>query len=279
MIAKQPKHRNPMQILSVTSGKGGVGKTSIVCNMAVRFGQLGKKVLLIDADLGLANVDIVMGLSPSGTLEHFFKGERALGELLLEGPENVRVLPSGSGVKTLTRLTDDQMLLLMGGLDDLDAELDVLLIDTGAGIGKNVMYFNAAAQDVVVVATPEPTSITDAYAVIKLLNRDHDVKTFRLLVNQVKARKAALDVYRKLTTVADQYLPDVAIEYLGHVLIDENVSRAVVERHLLLEARPESPAARCVSDIVDRLVDEARLQAPTGNMQFFWKRLLQAGVG
>jgi len=265
----------PMQILSITSGKGGVGKTSLLCNIAARFGQLGKQVLLIDADLGLANVDIMMGITPRATLEQLFTGEKTLEEILLPGPPGVTVLPSGSGVKELTHLSDEQVLQLMNALEALDRHFDVLLIDTGAGIGKNVLEFNAAAQDVLVVANPEPTSITDAYAIIKILYRDHGVKRFQLIVNSVRTPKAAVDVYRNITTVADRYLPGVNIEFLGHVLYDELVSRAVIERKLLVEGHPESPAALCVKSLVDRLVEEAGTRTLTGNMQFFWKRLLQ----
>lgn len=278
MIARQVASGRPMQILSVTSGKGGVGKTNLVCNMAARFGQLGRRVLLIDADLGLANVDILLGLSPKATLEQLFRGESTLRELLVPGPDNVTVLPSGSGVRELANLTESQILLLMGALDELDLEFDVLLVDTAAGIGSNVLHFNAAAQDVVVVATPEPTSIADAYALIKVLTRFHGVKRFLLLVNQARDPKDARQVYRRITHVADEHLPEAAIDYLGHVPFDEGVRRAVVERRLFLDAAPEGPAAAAVRDVVDRLLHESGERAPTGNMQFFWKRLLQPGA-
>ena len=152
---------------------------------------------------------------------------------------------------------------------------------SGAGTSLVLVTFDlgrdidAAAQDVLVVANPEPTSITDAYAIIKILYRDHGVKRFQLIVNSVRTPKAAVDVYRNITTVADRYLPGVSIEFLGHVLYDELVSRAIIERKLLVEGHPESPAALCVKSLVDRLVEEAGTRTLTGNMQFFWKRLLQ----
>lgn len=266
-----------MQILSITSGKGGVGKTSLICNIAARFGQLGQEVLLIDADLGLANVDILMGVSPRATLEQLFRGDKSLEDILLPGPPGVTILPSGSGVKELTHLSDEQIMQLMTALDELDRHFDVLLIDTGAGIGKNVLDFNAAAQDVLVVTNPEPTAITDAYAIIKVLARDHGVRRFQLIVNSVRQPKQGVEVYRTITTVADKHMTDVPgldIQYLGHVVYDENVSRAVLDRRLLIEGRPESPAALCVADLVDRLAERAPERAPSGNMQFFWKRLL-----
>lgn len=266
-----------MQILSITSGKGGVGKTSLICNMAACFGQLGKEVLLIDADLGLANADILMGISPKATLEQLFRGDKNLDEILLPGPPGVTILPSGSGVKELTHLSDEQVMHLMTALDELERPFDVLLIDTGAGIGKNVLDFNAAAQDVMVVTNPEPTAITDAYAIIKVLARDHAVQRFQLIVNSVRSPRQGVDVYRTITQVADKHMADVpglSIEYLGHVLQDELVSRAVLERRLLVLGHPESPAAVCIAGLVDRLLEEAGNRPPTGNMQFFWKRLL-----
>ncbi len=267
-----------MQVYSITSGKGGVGKTNLICNMALRFAELGKRVLLIDADLGLANVDIVMGLKPKATLADLFDGSAELTDLLVPGPGGVTVLPASSGVQEMAYLSDDQILLFMGALEELDRDFDILLVDTGAGIGKNVLYFNAAAQEVMVVSTPEPTSMTDAYAVMKVLAQRHDVKRFHLIVNMVPDRKTALRVYRHLTTVADTHLPDVVIDYLGHVLRDPAVSQAVVDRQLLLQSAPESPASGCIRELVDTLVTDSTDRPISGNMQFFWRRLLQPGV-
>lgn len=278
MIARQVANGRPMQILSVTSGKGGVGKTSLTCNIAARFGQLGRRVLLIDADLGLANVDILFGVSPRATLEQFFLGAHGLRDLLVEARENVTVLPAASGVKELVDLRPDQIQMLQSALDELDRDFDVLLVDTAAGIGSNVMHFNAAAQDVVVVVTPEPTSMADAYALMKVMGRDHAVKRFHLLVNQARGPKDGRNVYRRLTGVADQFNLDIAIEYLGQIPHDEQVSRAIVERALLVERTPDSPAAVGVREVVDRLLLLEDERAPSGNLQFFWKRLLQPGA-
>lgn len=266
-----------MQIFSITSGKGGVGKTSLVCNMALHFGRLGRRVLLIDADMGLANVDILMNLKPEANLAQLFSGEAELPDLLVEARPNVTVLPSASGVQEMTHLDDGQLLRLMSALDGLDADFDVVLVDTGAGIGKNVMHFNAAARQVLVVSTPEPTSMTDAYATMKVLSTAHGVKRFRLIVNQVDSRKQGLRVYRHITHVADQYL-DIAIDFAGFVLRDPNVSLSVIERALLLERFPDSPASECIRQLVDDLARDVGDDAPSGNIQFFWKRLLQPGA-
>lgn len=266
-----------MQIYSITSGKGGVGKTSLVCNMALHFGAQGKKVLLIDADLGLANVDIMMGLKPQANLADLFAGEADLESLLIEGPPNVTILPASSGVREMTVLSDDQIMHFLSEVNTLERSFDIVLIDTGAGIGKNVLYFNAAAQNVIVVTTPEPTSVTDAYATMKVLHNTHMIKRFRLIVNRVKSRKQALKTYSWFTNVADQFLKDVSIDYLGHVQQDGMVSEAVMERMLLLDGHPDSEAAQCIRNLVDTLELDEPVDAPTGNLQFFWKRLLHSG--
>lgn len=264
-----------MQIFSITSGKGGVGKTSLVCNLALEFGRLGRKALVIDADMGLANVDIMMGLSPEATLEHFFSGAAELSALLVEARPDVWVLPAASGVRELAHLEDEQIGMLLDALSDLEAKFDVVLVDTGAGIGQNVLRFNAAAGDVIVVATPEPTSMTDAYALMKVLSQTAGVKRFRLVVNQVESRKQALRVFRHLTQVADQYL-DIAIDFAGFVVHDPNVGRAVVERALWLERSPESPASVCLRQLVADLAAQANERPVSGQVQLFWRRLLGA---
>lgn len=262
-----------MKIYSVTSGKGGVGKTSLICNMAARMGQMGHRVLLVDADMGLANVDIVMGLKPKATLKHLFDGEAPIESILVPGPENVTVLPASSGVPEMSLLSDEQIMSLMEALDGLEQPFDVLLVDTGAGIGKNVLYFNAATKDVLVVATPQPTSITDAYAMMKVLSTEHKVKKFRLIVNQVTSRKQALRVYGYLTNVADQYLVDVAIDYLGHVSSDPAMLSSIMDQTLLMQSNPDAPSAECISNIVETLLGEEIVDDVGGNMQFFWRRL------
>ncbi|MBU0551403.1 MinD/ParA family protein [Myxococcota bacterium] len=266
-----------MQILSITSGKGGVGKTNLICNLAFEWAKRGQRVLLIDADMGLANVDIILDLRPKATLEDLFSGKAPLSEILIQARPNLTVLPAASGVQDLTLLSDAQILQLLSALDTFEGAFDVLLLDTGAGIGKNVMFFNAAAMEVMVVATPEPTSMTDAYAVMKVLHQTQGLKRFQLLVNQAQDRKQALKVYRHLTKVADLYLSDVAISFLGFVAWDAAVSASVIQRKLLLEYAPASPAAVAIRQIVDE-VQRLAPQGASGNLQLFWRRLLKAGA-
>ncbi|MGC6418168.1 MAG: MinD/ParA family protein [Bradymonadia bacterium] len=263
-----------MHTYSITSGKGGVGKTSLVCNMARQFGKTGRKVLLIDADLGLANVDIVMGLSPQANLSDLLSGSASLDSLLIPAFENVTVLPASSGVQEMAHLSDEQVLTFTESVNELSQDFDIVLVDTGAGIGQNVLHFTAATQDVLLVATPEPTSITDAYALIKVLNQRKLIKRFRLIVNRVGSRKEALKVYSTLTNVADRFL-NVAIDFLGYVPYDPLVSRAVVSQELLIDAAPDSIAADAIRGLVATLNDDPPITIPTGNMQFFWQRLLE----
>ncbi|MGQ9846486.1 MAG: AAA family ATPase, partial [Bacteroidales bacterium] len=184
LIEKDKKNRFP-RVISVTSGKGGVGKTNIVANLAYAFIQLGKSVLVIDGDLGLSNIDVLLGLSPRFTIRHFFNGEKTLSEILIKGPGGMTILPASSGVSELVHLDERQKLILLNEIDLFCEDIDFILIDTGAGISSNVLYFNLMAQESIVIATAEPTSITDAYALIKVLSKQYDKKSFQLLVNLV----------------------------------------------------------------------------------------------
>ena len=178
-------------VITVTSGKGGVGKTNVVANLAVALSRAGKEVLVLDADLGLGNIDVLLGLVPRYTLEHVLAGSHHLSDIVIPGPAGIQVLPASSGLPQLTSLSDAQQLLLQSELEEVAKTVDVLLIDTGAGISPNVTYFASAAQETVVVISPEPTSLTDAYALIKVLCRQHRERRFKVLVNMVKSQRDA----------------------------------------------------------------------------------------
>src|SRR5208283_128917 len=178
-----PALQKPVRVMSVSSGKGGVGKSNVVINLSVAFDRLGLRTLIMDADLGLANIDILLGLTPRYNMSHVLSGQKRLEEVLVDGPGRVKIMPASSGVQELTRLTDEQKLLFLELLDELETDIDVLLIDTGAGISDTVLYFNLAAHERIIVVTPEPTSLTDAYALIKVLYSKHGERNFRILVN------------------------------------------------------------------------------------------------
>lgn len=260
------------RVIAVTSGKGGVGKTSVVANLALALAGLGQRVLILDADLGLANVDIMLGLSPRYNIRHVLSGEKRLEEIIVDGPGGVRVLPASSGVQELTQLGEEQKLLLMGELDALEPACDTMLIDTGAGISPNVTYFNLAAQERIVVVTPEPTSITDAYALIKVMATRHATRSFKLLVNQARDEREAQQVVGKLVRVVDRFIGEVSLECLGWVPADANVPRAVKRQRAVVEAYPNSPASQGFAKVAENLLASSAGPAD-GNIKFFWRRL------
>ena len=265
-------------VFSITSGKGGVGKTAVVSNVAVALAGLGRRVLIIDADLGLANIDVVFGLAPRYNLNHFFAGEQSLDTIMLEGPGGIKILPAGSGVQKFTRLDSQMKMRFLDDLDSLHGDFDVVLIDTEAGISENVTYFNAAAQDILVVTTPEPTAITDAYALMKLLSTQYHEKRFNLIVNSVRDNDEALDVYRKLTMVSSRYL-DISIDFVGGIPFDRRMHESVRRQKVMVELYPGTKTSTAFQSIACAISSEPNMPQPKGNLQFFWRKLMSFGNG
>ena len=270
------KAEQPTSVYAITSGKGGVGKTAVVANLAYMLAAMGKKVLILDADLGLANIDVVFGISPLYNLNHFFSGEQELERIMVDGPLGIKILPAGSGIQNFTNLDSRQKLRLLDGLDAIQNHFDFVLIDTEAGISENVTYFNTAAQEIVVITTPEPTAITDAYALMKLLSTQYHEKSFNLVVNQIVSEDDALDVYRKLTMVANRYL-DISIDYLGSIPDDRQMVDAIRRQKVISELYPQSKITQAFRLLAGRICSEPTQATPKGNLQFFWKKLLQMG--
>lgn len=269
--AEEPTYGD-IRIISVTSGKGGVGKTNVVANLACVMSRLGKRVLVLDADLGLGNLDVLLGLAPRYHIGHLLSGEKRLEEILVHGPNGMLILPASSGVSELASLSEKQQLSFISELDNLKESVDVLLIDTGAGISSNVLYFNMAAQEIIVVVSPEPTSITDGYAIMKVLFQKHGERRFKLLVNSVRSQKEGLDVYNHLCMVADRYL-DISIDYLGSIPYDENLPKAVREQKAITEIYPHSKASDAFYDLT-KVILESEPERAKGNLQFLWKRVI-----
>lgn len=261
------------RVISVTSGKGGVGKTAVTSNLAVALARMGKKVLIIDADLGLANIDVVFGLTPQYNLNHFFGAEKTLTEVMVDGPEGIKILPAGSGVQSITHLSSEQKMRFLEELDGLGDEFDFVLIDTEAGISENVTYFNVAAQDILVVTTPEPTAITDAYVLMKLLSLQYHEKQFNLVVNSVKDSDEALDVYKKLTIVSDRYL-DISIDYLGCIPWDKKMRESVRRQTSILQLYPNIKVSASFETLACNITKTPQATQPKGTIQFFWRKLL-----
>lgn len=262
------------KVVTISSGKGGVGKTNVVVNLAIACQRMGKKVLILDADLGLANIDILFGLNPRHNIEEIIREGKELSQIIVEGPEGVAIIPASSGVQELTQLTEGQKMNLLNEFDNLNNRFDILLIDTGAGISSNVIYFNLAAEERIVIVTPEPTSRTDAYALIKVMFQEHGVKHFNLLMNMVKDGEEAKSVYQSLSRVIAQFMGGISIDYAGYISRDEHLQKAVNKRQPVLLAYPESVSSHHIKNLAGYLVEQMGKRPIDGNIKFFWKRLM-----
>ncbi|RMH08764.1 MAG: MinD/ParA family protein [Nitrospirae bacterium] len=268
MAKSRPSPATVVQVVAVSSGKGGVGKTNIVANLAVAAAQQGRHVLVMDADLALGNVDVLLGLTPTVTLEEVLTGHRQLEEVIVEGPAGIRILPATNGVQDLTALTPEQQLRLQDGFLTLSVQPDLLLIDCAAGISSNVLYFSLVAHDVLVVISPEPTSLTDAYALVKVLSTRYRQKRFRILINMAKSAREAKDVYRKLSRVTDRFLT-VSLDFVGWVPFDEYVPMAVCQQRAVVEAFPKAPSSRALAGLITQLTRWRHEQPLNGGVQLF----------
>lgn len=271
------KSGSKARVIAITSGKGGVGKTSIVANLGYAFTKLGKKVLILDADLGLGNLDVLLGLAPRYNLSHVVMGERSIEEILVDGPGQMKILPASSGIQELTHLTREQKIEILTQLDRLIDSVDILFIDTAAGISSNVMDFNATAQEIVVVVSPEPTSITDAYALMKVLSLKYSEKVCKLLVNMTTRPEEGREVFRQLHLVTDRFL-DISSEYLGCILYDDKVTKGVKNQKIVSELYPDAQASKCFKDLARKIAHSSPLILPEGGSNLFWKHLVQETV-
>jgi flagellar biosynthesis protein FlhG len=265
---KSVNGRHRARVISVTSGKGGVGKSSVVANLAMTLSRRGQKVLLLDGDFGLANLDILLDLRTRGSIHEVLEGEKEPEDILARVAPNVDIIPASSGVLSMTQLGLEQKARLMEILQEIERNYDVLLIDTGAGISEDVTWLNSSAGEIIVVATPEPTSIADAYALIKVLNQKHKIKDFRLLVNQARSDAEALRVYQRITGVTDRFL-HVSVDYVGHVLWDEHWTQAIRKRKPIVSAYPYSVAAKNFESLADTLFRRTERKAAHSELPFF----------
>ncbi len=259
------------RILAVTSGKGGVGKTNVVANLAASLIQLGKRVIVLDADFGLANIDVLLGLTPRFHLGHVLYGKKQLAEIMLEGPQGIRVIPASSGLQRLSELTADQRNYLVESFTGLGCDADYLLIDTAAGISTNVLHFLLSAPEVVVVCAPEPTAIVDAYAVIKIVLNEEPAKMIRVLINSVSDEEEAQNVFRQINSVVKRFLNREVI-YLGHVERDPHVVKAVRSQILVTHAFPNAPASKCFRKLAKAIDLQSESSGAAG--PFVWDKLL-----
>ncbi|MBX7139232.1 MAG: MinD/ParA family protein [Oligoflexia bacterium] len=279
-IEKTDTSRRPhaiTRVMSFTSGKGGVGKTGVVVNLAVALARRNRNVLILDADLGLANIDVMLGIKIERTLQDFFEGRATLEEIIVDGPEGISIIPAASGVESICNLPTEHKLLLTDAIEQLAGEYDYLLIDTRAGIDADVMYFNSASGEIVCIINPEPTSLTDAYALIKVLSREYGEKSICILSNNVSGEAQGQACFNRLSRAVERFL-NVELRYLGFVPTDEMVRASIQEQRALLELFPSSPAAMALSALATRIDSEFLDRRVKGGMQFFFRQLLEAGV-
>jgi len=265
----------PVRVVAVASGKGGVGKTNVSVNLAVALSAIGKEVMIMDADLGLANIDVLLGLRPTHNLSHVMSGERTLEEVILPGPGGIKIVPASSGVKDMSNLNEAECAGLIRAFSELSHDIDVLLIDSAAGISDSVVSFSRAAQEVIIVVCDEPASITDAYALIKLLNREHGIRRFRILANMAHSIQEGRELFSKISKVTDRYL-DVTLDYLGHVPYDEYLRKAVQKQQPVVTAYPRSKAAAAFKNLAKKADNWPMPDSAGGHLEFFVERLIQA---
>ncbi|HHH43996.1 MAG TPA: MinD/ParA family protein [Gammaproteobacteria bacterium] len=265
----------PVRVIAVTSGKGGVGKTNVSVNLAVAMADAGKQVMLMDADLGLANVDVLLGLQPDCNLSHVIDGQRSLEEVIVQGPSGIMVVPAASGVKRLAELSTMENAGLIRAFSELSHDVDTLIIDTAAGINESVTSFSRAAQEVVVVVCDEPASITDAYALIKVLNTEYGIQHFRVLANQAQSAQEGRELFNKISRVTDRYL-DVTLEFMGVVPQDDYLRKAVRKQRAVVQAFPRSRAAMAFKNLAQKTDKWPVPSAAGGHLEFFVERLIQS---
>jgi flagellar biosynthesis protein FlhG len=264
-----------IRTIAVASGKGGVGKTNITASLAIAMSKLGKSVVIVDADLGLSNINILLNKQAKYNIKHLLEGEIALKDILIDGPSGIKILPAGEGVQDLTRLDEFQRLKLLEAFDSYDGNIDVLLIDNSAGISENVTFFCSAAQELIIVTTPEPTAWVDAYHLIKVLYTEYQENKFHILVNSVKNEPEARAVFETLTNATDKFL-SIGLDYLGYLPYDEDVRQAVRAQRAFIDLYPRKFISKCVSEIAANLLErESRVK---GTLQFFIGNLLSASV-
>ena len=268
MLVKQQERKTPTaRVITVTSGKGGVGKTSIAVNLAIQIQRLGKRVIVLDADFGLANIEVMLGIRPQYNLADLMFRGKTLSEIITKGPEDIGFISGGSGIQELARMTKEQVMYLTQKLVELDSMADVIIVDTGAGIADNVLEFVTASSEVLLVATPEPTSITDAYALLKALNKRAGFKrentSIKMISNRVSSEAEGRNLYEKMSIVVDKFL-NIQPEFLGMIPQDELISKAVMIQKPITVAYPNSAAAKALMSIAAKLYDGTEQEVKKG---------------
>ena len=263
----------PIQVVAVTGGKGGVGKTNVCVNLGLALTHMDRRVTLLDADLGLANVDVLLGLKPRHTLKDVLDANCSMREVVINGPESLKVVPAASGLREMVKLGPREHAGLISAFSEIAHNMDVLLIDTAAGISDEVVSFLCAAQEVLVVVCNEPTSITDAYALIKILGQDYGLNKVRVVANMVRNDEDGETVFAKLQNVTDRFL-DIALLYAGAVPFDDQLRRAVQKQKAVLELYPAAKSSKAFRRLATEVDSWPIPTIPTGHLEFFVERLV-----
>jgi flagellar biosynthesis protein FlhG len=267
----------PVKVIAVTGGKGGVGKTTVSVNLAVSMAAQGRHVMLLDADLGLANVDVLLGLHTRFDLGHVIKGECPLEDAIVTGPHGLQIVPAASGIKRMANLTEAEHAGIIRAFSDLYHRVDILVVDTAAGLHNSVTAFSQAAHHVVVVVCDEPASITDAYALIKVLSREHGVQRFQILANQTRRSGEGADLFQKISRVCDRFLT-VGLEFAGCVPFDDYLRRAVQRQCAVVDAYPASISSVALKKFAVQADKWSVPRAARGHLEFFVERMVGAGT-
>lgn len=258
-MVSETNEKPSARVITVTSGKGGVGKSSISLNLAICLSRMGQRVVLLDADFGLANIEVMLGVRPRANLADLMFRGRDLKDIIIDGPEGIKFISGGSGIQELARMNREQCMYLTKKLVELDELADVIVIDTGAGISDSVLEFVASSNEVLLVATPEPTSITDAYALLKALNRKSEFSksstTIKMVANRVRNDDEGRNVlYENMKNVVNRFL-NISLEYLGAIPQDDQVSKAVMKQMPVTMCAPNSGASKAIEAMAKALID------------------------
>jgi flagellar biosynthesis protein FlhG len=271
---RKMQNPQPIKVIAVSGGKGGVGKTNVSLNTAISLAKLGKRVLVLDADLGLANVDVMLGLRVKRNLSHVLSGECELDDIIIQGPAGINIIPATSGTQSMVDLTPAEHAGLIRAFSDMKTKFDILIVDTAAGISDMVLSFCRASQDVLLVVCDEPTSITDCYALMKLLSRDHGLFKFKVLANMVRSPNEGKNLFAKLAKVTDRFL-DVTLELVAVIPYDDNIRKSVRKQQAIVEAYPNSPASIGLKALAKNIVSWPVPQQASGHLEFFIEQLLE----
>lgn len=269
------------RVITVTSGKGGVGKSNVTLNLAMKLQEKGKKVVVIDADFGLANIEVLFGIVPKFTLLDVIKGDKIITDILLEGPGGIKFISGGSGIQELTNLSDNQLSYFIKNLNLLDKIADVILIDTGAGVSDTVLTFVRTADDIILVATPDPTSVTDAYALIKILKdqaKEEDIPKLNLVVNSVSDDEEGNKILEKLKNVSEKFLK-MAIEDIGHIPYDEKLKKSVKLQKPVLSEYPNSGFSKAIDKIATHFYEDDKNSKGFKGIKNFLKKFIENSIG